>query len=66
MYNPFPLLTPSLLISQISEEKGKRFFVRQTFKRGFIESLKAAFLLRGYTEDKKDLANVEIINNESR
>jgi hypothetical protein len=57
MYNPFPLITPSLLISQISDKKGKRFFVRQTFKRGFLEGLKAAFLLRGYTEDEKDVAN---------
>ena len=56
MYNPFPLFTPSLLLAQLSEAKGKRFFVRQTFPRGMHEGLKAAFLFRGYTEEEKNMA----------
>jgi hypothetical protein len=46
MYNPFPLLTPGLLRDQVA--KGKRYFVRQTFPRGYDSRLKAAFLLRAY------------------
>ena len=46
MYNPFPLLTPGLLRDQVA--KGKRYFVRQTFLRGYTRPLKAAFLLRAY------------------
>ena len=54
MYNPFPLLNEKLLIDKIKE--GKKYFVRQTYKRGFQERLKAAFLFRAYGEDEKDLA----------
>ena len=46
MYNPFPLLTPGLLRDQVA--KGKRYFVRQNFPRGYTRPLKAAFLLRAY------------------
>ena len=46
MYNPFPLLTPGLLRDQVA--KGKRYFVRQNFPRGYEARLKAAFLLRAY------------------
>jgi hypothetical protein len=46
MYNPFPLLTPGLLRDQVA--KGKRYFVRQYFPRGYDTRLKAAFLLRAY------------------
>jgi hypothetical protein len=46
MYNPFPLLTPGLLRDQVA--KGKRYFVRQNFPRGYEGRLKAAFLLRAY------------------
>jgi hypothetical protein len=46
MYNPFPLLTPGLLRDEVA--KGKRFFVRQNFPRGYEGRLKAAFLLRAY------------------
>jgi hypothetical protein len=62
MYNPFPLFTPTLLLAQISEAKGKRFFVRQTFQRGKQPELKAAFLFRGYTEEEKELAQEHVEN----
>jgi len=54
MYNPFPLLTKGLLKDQV--DKGKRWFVRQTFPRGMEARLKATFLLRGYEEEEKALA----------
>lgn len=54
MYNPFPLLTPGLLKDQIA--KGKCYFVRQTFTRGYEGRLKSAFLIRGYSADEKELA----------
>ena len=54
MYNPFPLLTPDLLEDQIA--KGKRYFVRQTFVRGMDTRLKAAFLLRAYSDEEKAAA----------
>src|ERR1700728_2547819 len=54
MYNPFPLLTPGLLKDQMA--KGKRWFVRQNFPRGFEGRLKAAFLVRGYSEEERELA----------
>ena len=54
MYNPFPLLTPGLLKDQVA--KGKRYFVRQTFHRGMDARLRAAFLLRAYDEDEKEIA----------
>jgi hypothetical protein len=62
MYNPFPLFTPTLLLAQMSEAKGKRFFVRQTFPRGKMPELKAAFLFPGYTEEEKDLAEEHFQN----
>jgi hypothetical protein len=55
MYNPFPLLTKGLLNDQIT--KGKRWFVRQSFVRGMEARLKAAFLIRSYEEDEKELAD---------
>jgi hypothetical protein len=54
MYNPFPLFTPDVLNGRI--EHGKRYFIRQTYKRGHDLRLKAAFLLRGYEENEKDIA----------
>jgi hypothetical protein len=56
MYNPFPLLTPSSLLAQMAPEKGKRYFVRQTFPRGLEDGLRAAFLFRGYTLEEERLA----------
>jgi hypothetical protein len=55
MYNPFPLLTRDLLQDEF--EKGKRFFVRQTFPRGMEPRLIGAFLLRAYPADEKDIAD---------
>ena len=54
MYNPFPLLTRGLLDDQVA--KGKRWFIRQTFTRGMEARLIAAFLLRAYDAEEKDLA----------
>lgn len=54
MYNPFPLLTPGLLRDQLA--RGKGYFVRQTFLRGYEGRLKAAFLFRGYLLEEKELA----------
>jgi hypothetical protein len=58
MYNPFPLLTRGLLQDQVG--KGKRWFVRQTYPRGMEARLKAAFLIRGYEEGEKDLADLHL------
>lgn len=55
MYNPFPLLTTGLLQDQLA--KGKRYFVRQTYPRGMEPGLIAAFLLRAYFADEKDMAD---------
>ena len=55
MYNPFPLLTPGLLEDQLA--KDKRWFVRQTFPRGMDTRLKAAFLLRAYSFEEKEVAD---------
>ena len=55
MYNPFPLLTPGLLRDQVA--KGKRYFVRQNFPRGYELRLKAAFLLRAYEAEDKPTAD---------
>jgi hypothetical protein len=54
MYNPFPLLNERLLQDKIKE--GKRYFVRQTFRRGMEPRLKAAFLFRAYEEEEKEIA----------
>ena len=54
MYNPFPLLTPDLLRNEVA--KGKRWFIRQNFPRGYEGRLKAAFLLRAYEEIDKPTA----------
>jgi hypothetical protein len=54
MYNPFPLLTPGLLKDQMA--RGKCLFVRQTFLRGYEGRLKAAFLVRGYGAEERELA----------
>lgn len=50
MYNPFPLLNAALLQEQITN--GKRWFVRQTYRRGGAR----AFLLRAYTDGEKEYA----------
>jgi hypothetical protein len=55
MYNPFPLLTPGLLKDQVA--RGKRYFVRQSFPRGYEGRLKAAFLLRGYPAEEMEMAD---------
>ncbi len=59
MYNPFPLLNETLLKEQVA--KGKRFFVRQTFRRGMEGRLKAAFLLRAYGEEEKGRADEHLL-----
>jgi len=58
MYNPFPLLTPGLLKDQVA--RGKRYFVRQSFLRGYEGRLKAAFLLRAYPAEEKELAEAHL------
>ncbi|HXB45361.1 MAG TPA: hypothetical protein VNV85_14950 [Puia sp.] len=54
MYNPFPLLSETLLDEKI--KSGKRFFVRQTFPRGMQPRLRAAFLFRAYEWKEEQLA----------
>lgn len=54
MYNPFPLLNESLLNDKI--QKGKKYFVRQTFGRGIEPRIVAAFLFRAYDAEEKELA----------
>ncbi|HEY6900781.1 MAG TPA: hypothetical protein VI233_09070 [Puia sp.] len=58
MYNPFPLLTTGLLEDELT--KGKRYFVRQTFARGWDAKHKAAFLLRSYPEEEKEMAELHL------
>ena len=58
MYNPFPLLTPGLLKDQVA--RGKRYFVRQSFPRGYEGRLKAAFLLRAYPAEEKEMAEAHL------
>jgi len=58
MYNPFPLLTRGLLEDQL--KKGKRWFVRQTLPRGMEPRLIAAFLLRAYDQEEKEIAGQHI------
>jgi hypothetical protein len=55
MYNPFPTLTSQILKDKLLE--GKRYFVRQTFKRGMETGLRAAFLFRAYEENEKHIAD---------
>jgi hypothetical protein len=47
-------LTPGLLRDQMA--RGKCYFVRQTFPRGYEGRLKAAFLFRGYLMEERELA----------
>jgi len=54
MYNPFPLLNEKLLDDKI--QTGKKYFVRQTYGRGFEPRLKSAFLFRAYDADERELA----------
>ncbi|HYF30775.1 MAG TPA: hypothetical protein VD993_06625 [Chitinophagaceae bacterium] len=54
MYNPFPLLTESILNNRVW--RGKRYFVRQSFLRGFSPGLKASFLLRAYAATEREQA----------
>jgi len=58
MYNPFPLLTAALLKDQVA--KGRRYFVRQSFPRGYEGRLKAAFLMRAYPAEEKELAEAHL------
>jgi hypothetical protein len=58
MYNPFPLLNEPMLREKL--QAGKRWFVRQTYKRGMHARLKAAFLFRGYDADEQELAERHI------
>ena len=58
MYNPFPLLTAALLKDQVA--RGRRYFVRQSFPRGYEGRLKAAFLLRAYPAEEKELAEAHL------
>ena len=55
MYNPFPLLNEKLLHDKIAE--GKRYFVRQTYVRGMLPRIRAAFLFRAYDENEENLAH---------
>lgn len=59
MYNPFTLLSVPLLHEKI--QAGKRYFVRQTYKRGMQPRLIAAFLLRAYDEKEKNLAGEHLL-----
>jgi hypothetical protein len=54
MYNPFPVLTPGLLSSELFQ--GKRYFVRQFFSRGMDSTVRASFLLRAYKEEESEIA----------
>jgi hypothetical protein len=54
MYNPLPLLTVGLLGDEI--QKGKRWFLRQSFPRGNTAGVKAAFLIRAYTAGERQSA----------
>lgn len=58
MYNPFPLLTEAILNNRVW--RGKRYFVRQTYRRGFEPDLKASFLLRGYAAMEKEQAETHM------
>ena len=58
MYNPLPLLTPGLLQDELT--KGKRWFVRQTYRRGMTAGLRATFLLRSYPGDEKATAEAHL------
>ena len=52
-YNRFPLPDPRSCAGP--GRQGKRFFVRQSFSRGYEPRLKAAFLLRAYETEEKAL-----------
>ena len=54
MYNPFPLLNERLLNDKIKE--GKRYFVRQFYRRGMQQRMKAAFLFRAYEAEEMEMA----------
>lgn len=58
MYNPLPLLTENILERRVW--RGKRYFVRQTYRRGFEADLKAAFLFRGYAATEKEMAETHM------
>jgi len=55
MYNPFGLLHEQLL--EALKAKGKRYFVRQAYNRGWEPGLKGSFLLRAYAAHERDLAH---------
>ena len=40
--------------------RGKRYFVRQSFPRGYEGRLKAAFLLRAYPAEEKEMADAHL------
>lgn len=58
MYNPFPLLTESILSNRVW--RGKRYFVRQTFRRGLEPDIKASFLFRAYAASEKEQAETHL------
>jgi hypothetical protein len=58
MYNPFPILNEPLLSDRLA--RGKRYFVRQTYPRGWQPPLKAAFLLRAYDPSEREQATVHM------
>jgi hypothetical protein len=58
MYNPFPLLTEPMLKIKLAD--GKRFFIRQTYPRGWHPGIKASFLFRAYEDHEKEEAEVHL------
>ncbi len=58
MYNPLPLLIESKLSDLL--HKGKRYFVRQTYRRGMISGMKASFIFRAYFEEEKPVVDLHM------
>ncbi|HEX6180418.1 MAG TPA: hypothetical protein VFZ47_04185 [Chitinophagaceae bacterium] len=58
MYNPFPLLTETILNNRVW--RGKRFFVRQSYQRGLESDVKASFLYRAYAASEKEQAETHL------
>src|ERR1700754_1586613 len=54
MYNPLPILTPSILENGL--RMGKRWLVRQSYLRGMETGLKANLTLRSYTPEEQETA----------
>jgi hypothetical protein len=53
MYNPFPLINEQILKDKI--QGGKKYFVRQTYRRG-KQGQVASFLFRAYEENEIEIA----------